>query len=345
MAKVRLADVIDEVVYMDLESEIKPEKTAFFESGVVISDPLATQLANADGQTGVLPFWLDLDPDSEPNYSSDLDTEATPEKVSQGEQATRKSFLNKGWSAMNLARELQTGTDAMRHIKNRFDTWWVRQWQRRVVATTKGIFNANVAGNVTADGSAGDMVYDISQETTVGLSSANYFSRSAFTTAVYTLGDYADQLSAILVHSVIMKRMVDNDDIDFILDSEGKATIPTYMGHRVIVDDGSPVIAGTTSGFRYVSTLFGQAVFAYGEGSPLYPMEMDRNPQSGHGGGEEQIWERKTWLIHPVGHSNLGAEVNGNGLSQNLADLADETNWTRTHFRKSVPVAFLVTNG
>jgi hypothetical protein len=343
--RVRLEDIINKTVFMDLAAEARPELTAFFESGVVVRDPLADALAAADGQDGVLPFWLDLDPDKEPNYSSDQEDEATPDKVVQSEQRTRKSHLNNGWSAMDLARELQMGTDAMRHIRNRLDTWWVRQWQRRVIATTRGLWAANVAGNLTTHGVAGDMTLDISIEDGAAATSANRFSRSAFTAVNFTMGDHVDDIRAILVHSVIYKAMIDNDDIEFIRDSKGEMTIPTYMGKRVIVDDMCPVIPGTTSGFRYVSTLYGAAAFAYGEAHPIVPFEVERNPASGHGGGNETLWSRKTWLIHPAGHSNTGAVKTGNAGSQTLADLRNATNWTRTHFRKNVPLAFLITNG
>lgn len=345
MAKVRLTDVIDVKVYQDLPAEHNPELTSFFESGVVIRDPLADSLANASGQDAELPYWLDIDPSIEPNYSTDQDGVATPLKVSQDSVRTRKAYLNQGWSAMDLARELQTNTDAMAHIKNRVDKYYTRQWQRRTVATTKGILNANIAGNLD-NGTAGDMVNDISIEDGDASTSANWFSRAAFNTARFTMGDHVDNLAAMLVHSVIAKRMSDNDDIDFIMDSKGEKAIPTFMGHRIIIDDGVPVIAGGTTGFRYVTTLYGKAAFAYGSGTPMVPVELDRVPAQGDGGGDETLWVRKTWLIHPAGHDNLNATSSeAGGLSQNLADLALETNWHRKHFRKNVPIAFLITNG
>lgn len=342
MATVQLSNIINKTVFMDLKSEHRPELTALFTSGVVVRDPLADALCAADGLDGTLPFWADLDPTVEPNYSSDLATTSTPKNISQNSQKTRKAFLNDSWSAMDLAREVQMGVDAMQHIRNRLDEFWVRQWQRRVIATIRGI----LANNIASD--AGDMIYDISIQTTTGLAASNYFSRAAFTTALYTMGDHASNLAAIVVHSVVMKRMVDNEDIDYILDSEGKASIPTYMGLRVIVDDSSPTIAGTGSpaSVRYVSTIFGKAAFAYGEAMPLHAIEVQRYPDKGHGGGEEVLHSRKTWLIHPLGHSNDNATASaGNGKTQNLADLALAINWSRTHYRKNVPMAFLITNG
>ena len=67
----RLANIIDVTVFQDLPPEDYPEKTALFQSGVVTRNALLDQLANAPGKTAELPFWKDLDPTVEQNYSND----------------------------------------------------------------------------------------------------------------------------------------------------------------------------------------------------------------------------------------------------------------------------------
>ena len=54
------------------------------------------------------------------------------------------------------------------------------------------------------------------------------------------------------------------------------------------------------------------------------------------------IGERKTWLIHPFGHQVNGTPTAEGGFTN--AELALNTRYTRVVDRKSVPVAFLVTN-
>jgi hypothetical protein len=104
-----------------------------------------------------------------------------------------------------------------------------------------------------------------------------------------------------------------------------------------------PVIAGGTSGFKYTSILFGAGAFGYGEGSPAVPVEVDRDPAKGVGSGLETLWERKTWLIHPSGFNFTSASVASE--SATLAELRTASNWSRVFDRKSIPMAFLVTNG
>ena len=248
---------------------------------------------------------------------------------------SRKAFLNKGLSASDLASELAMGPRAMEHIRARVDTYWTRQWQRRLIASCNGVYADNVANN------AGDMVVNVAVEATGSQTASTKFNRDSFTDAVYTMGDAGDSLRAIAVHSRVMAQMVKNDDIVYIPDSQGMLTIPTYMGLRVIVDDSMTVTAGSTSGFKYTSVLFGEGAFAYGDGAPLVPVEVERQEAQGNGAGVETLWTRKTWILHPSGYQNTGTPAS---FSFTPAELAADAAWSRVVERKNVPLAFLVTN-
>lgn len=342
----RLANIIDVQVFQDIPAENNPEIHALFQSGVVVRNQLLDNLANAPGKTAELIFWKDLNPDDEQNYSNDDPADvAVPKQLAQDDMIARKAFLNQGWTESDLAAELAIGGNAMRRIRARIDNYWMGRWQRRVVKTAVGVMLQNVAND------GGDMVKDISLQTLVGQTDANLFSRNAMTAAAFTLGDQFEDLRAILVHSVVAQRMIDNDDIVYVADSQGNLSIPTYMGKRVIIDDGAPVIAGTTSGYRYVSILFGAGAFGYGEGTPEVPVAVEREEAQGNGGGVETLWSRKTWIIHPLGHTFTSNTVTGpsgkntNNISPTDANLALAANWDRVYFRKNIPLAFLITNG
>jgi len=336
MATTRLSDIIDVTVFRDLPAVNGPEKTAFFESGIVTRNALLDELANAAGKTAELPFWKDLDGSIETNYSSDDPTSsATPQKVVQGEQITRKAFVNQGWQVADLASELAMGAKAMDHIRARTDTYFMRQWQRRLIAASNGVLADNIAND------SGDMVVDVASESIAGQTASTKFNRDSFTEAVYSLGDMATQLSAMAVHSQVMQQMVKNDDIVYIPDSQGQLTIPTYMGLRVIVDDGMTVTAGSTNGFKYTSVLFGAGAFGYGVGSPDTPVEVEREAAQGDGGGIETLWLRNTWILHPFGFQQTGTP---SGNSFTLAELGTAGVWDRVIERKNIPLAYLITN-
>lgn len=336
MATTRLSDIIDVVVYQDLPQVNGPEKTALFQSGIVTRTPLLDSLANSPGKTAELPFWNDLDGSVEVNYSTDDPSqEATPQKIVQGEQIARKSFVNQGWQAADLASELAMGGTAMEAIRARTSQYFQRQWQRRLLAAVNGVIAGNAANN------DGDMGVDVAVESVAGQSSDTRFNRDVFTEAVFTMGDAKDALQAIVVHSAVHKQMVKNDDIVYMPDSDGSLTIPTYMGLRVIVDDGMPVTAGTTDGFKYTSVVFGQGAFGYGEGSPEVPVEVEREAAKGNGGGIETLWERNTWLLHPFGFQQTGTPA---GESFTQAELAQAARFTRVLDRKLIPISYIVTN-
>jgi len=336
MPTTKLSDIIDVTIFRDLPQIEGPEKTRFFESGIITRNGLLDELANAPGKSIELPYWNDLDGSAEVNYSSDDPaSSATPQKVTQGEQTARKAFVNQGWQAADLASELAMGGTAMEAVRARTDRYFARQWQRRLIAATNGVLADNVAND------SSDMVIDVAAEATGDQDAATRFNRDAFTEALYTAGDSAEMFTTIAVHSAVMAQMVKNDDIDFIPDSLGMATIPTYMGKRVIVDDGLTVTAGSTSGFKYTSVLFGPGAFGYGVGSPITPVAIDRNEEQGDGGGIETLWVRNTWLLHPFGFEQTGTP---SGISFTQAELATAAVWSRVLDRKLVPLSYLVTN-
>ena len=336
MATVRLSDIIDVTVFQDLPAVNGPEKTAFFESGIATRNPVLDGLASQPGKVAELPFWKDLDATDEPNLSSDNPaSDGTPLKVTQGEQNSRKAFLNQGWSATDLAVELAMGDNALQHIRNRTDTYWQRQWQRRLISAVQGIHADNAAND------SGDMTHDIASESVASQGAGTKWSQQAFIDAAYTMGDMVDGVTAIAVHSTVAKQITEQNGAEDVRDSEGQLLYRAFLGRRIIVDDGLPAVAGTTDGVKYLSALFGPAAVGGGEGAPNVPVEIDRDASNADGAGVEELWTRKTWLLHPLGFQHTGAPA-GNSFS--LAELKAATQWDRVVERKNVPMAFLWTN-
>lgn len=345
MAATQFADIFDVTIYSALPPVNSPEKTAFFESGVVMRNALLDQLANSPGKDAVLPFWKDIDLSSAPNQSSDNPADiAVPDKVTQGAQRAYKFALSKGWATSDLASDIAMGARAMEHIKGRTSNYWTHWWQNYLQATALGVMANNIAaaGGVVNNS---DMVRSVASESIAGQSSATKFNADAFTDAVYTMGDSASDLKAICVHPMVMAQMVKANDIDFIPSADGKIMIKTYKGMRVIDSEAMPVLAGATDGFKYVSVIFGEGAFGYGVGNPSKPVAVDRNEAAGNGSGIETLWERKHWYLHPFGYAAVTEPAGqAHTLGYTIAELQTATTWQRVVPRKTIPMAFLITN-
>lgn len=334
-----ITDVVVPEIYRNYIAENNPEKTAFFQSGVIVRDSVFDALAREGGRIVHMPFWKDLNPDTEPSYSDDSMTAMEPDKIIAGEMLSRVAYCNQAYRTPDLITEL-AGSNPMQRIRNRFGEYWARQYQRRIIAIIKGIYADNVAND------SGDMVKDVSGTNIQNDDDAKFTAENAID-AMATSGDRQDEYRVVAVHGDIYTRMKKNDLIDFIPDSQGALTIPTWKGLVVVVDDNLPTVDAAGSGDndaakKYTSIFFGQNLFAYGEGLPLNPVEIERQALQGNGGGMEVIIERKTQLIHPFGFSFLSASVTGQ--SPNLTNLANAANWNRVMDRQNIQMAFLVSN-
>jgi hypothetical protein len=184
----QLADVIipDEFTAYQVENSLV--STALFQSGVAVPNGEMSSQLNAGAESFTVPFWNDL-PDVEADITSDDPTIlSTPQKISAAKQIVRKSFVHASWSEMSLASEL-SDSSALERIQSRVQSYWDRQWEKRLIASLRGVLLSNVANN------SSDMVTDISGAT----GSAADFSASAVIDAAGTLGDRLDDMKAIVM--------------------------------------------------------------------------------------------------------------------------------------------------
>lgn len=348
MATVRISNIINPTVYGDIISVDRPETAAFYRSGVMIKNDYLNILAQG-GTVGDIRYWNDLNAGDEPNYSNDNPADiAVPKNVAMGEMFFRKAYLNQGWAQADLVADLMK-RNPMTHIKARTDAYWQEVIQKRLIASLQGVLADNIAND------AGDMVNDVSTTLVGDITSANLFSADAVTLAAFSMGVSRNKLAAIAVHPMIKMRMINQDRIDYIQDSKTGLVMERYMGLEVIEDEGLPYTAAEGTGdaddaAKYTSILFGKNSVAWGEGNPLVPVEVERQASQATGGGVETLWERKEWIIHPLGLSFTSNTLTGTSgqspvVSANYADLKLAANWDRKFDRKLIPFAFIVTNG
>lgn len=325
MSTTQLTDVIVPAQFTDYLHQNLMERTALVASGIMASNQAITDQLRVGAHSFTVPFWRDLGNEEANRVNDDPDDHSTPLKIQAGRQVVRKSYLHQSWSAMNLASEL-AGDDALDRIQERVTEYWNRQAQRRLMATLNGI----LADNVANDG--GDMVMDISSEA----GDAANFSPEAVIDACGTLGDAMDSVVGIALHSVLYRRALKADLIEFVQPSAGSMRLPTYRGLAVIVDDGMPEADDV-----YTCVLFGHGGIGYGSSPPNIAQgtEVENLPSAGQGGGQQILHSRVHLAVHPLGFRWTESAVAGE--SPSIAELATAANWDRSVERKAVPLAFL----
>lgn len=343
----QIADVVVPEIFTPYTQQMTEEKSRLVQSGVVARDPAIDQLLAGGGLTFNVPSFRDLDNDDD-NVSTDNNaSNSTPNKIGTSQEIAVRLSRNNSWSTMDLTAAL-AGADPQQAIASRVADYWVRRLQRAFVATMQGVFADNDAAPTGDDThTQGDLTNDISGG---GFQAGvTDFSAEAFLDALVTIGDSQEDLVAVMVHSIVYNRMQKNNLIDFIPDSRGETEIATFLGREVIIDDGLPNPSGAgaaqTAAGIFHTWILGTGAVRWGVGSPKVPTEVDREPSAGDGGGQEILYSRVEWAIHPSGHAYIGTPPNGGPSNAATANnLAAAGSWSRVFpERKQIKIARLIT--
>lgn len=336
---VRISDVVVPEIFTGYTQQITESKSRLIQSGAITRDESIDNMLVGGGLTFNTPSFKDLDDDDANVSTDDPDVSSTPKKIGTATEISVRLSRNNSWSTMDLAASL-AGADPAGSISGRVGQYWTRQLQKVFIATAKGIFADNDAAPSGSEHTQYDMTYDIKGGSYVD--GVTTFSAEAFIDAAATMGDSQEDLGIVCMHSVVYARARKNNLIDYIADyaNPGAQSIPTFLGRIVIVDDAMPVSSGV-----YQTWLFGGGSFRLGIGAAEVPTEVHRAPAAGNGGGQETLYSRVEWCLHPVGHQYAGTPASGgpgNGTGSN--DLANAGSWKRVFTeRKQIKIARLVT--
>jgi hypothetical protein len=344
MALVQVADVVVPRIFNPYVQQISEIKSRLVESGALQMSPLLDAKLAAGGLTFDFPSFKDLADDAE-NIVTDAaiaygSGDAVPGNIGTADEIAVRLFRHKSWSSSQLAATL-AGADPMQAIAARVANYRQRRLQAAFIATMKGVFADNSAAPSGSEHVEDDLTYSIAGTYSAGVTT---FSAEALIDAVLTMGDSLEDLTMMMMHSVPYGRLLKNNLIDFVPDSEGRLTIPTFMGRRIILDDSMPVTDNNPN-VDYETWLFGEGAVQLGVGAPPIQTETDRKPEAGNGGGQEVLHHRWYWTIHPVGHKWAGSAANGgptNAATSN--NLAHAGSWQRVYTeRKQIKIARLIT--
>lgn len=330
-AETLIADVITPELFTPATIEVTATLSAFWQSGVLDNDPQFAAIATGAGKSVNLPFWQDLTGGSQIVTDTDV---LTTQKIQMVQDEAQIHERAGAWSDNDLAGIL-SGSDPSTQVENRVGAWWERDMQSMILSTLRGVFSAS-------DNSMVGNTNDIYLAAGTVFTDANYLNGSTFIDSEGKLGDAASKLVAIAMHSAVERNLRKNDLIDFIPDSQGKLTVSTFQGLRVIVDDGMTVET-INSAAVYSTYLFGLGAFAWGPGrkdiaikggapGSTWETEFGRVPLA----GQNIFINRRRFILHPRGVRYLG--VAQAKSSPTNTELQNGTNWTRVYEAKNVRI-------
>ena len=347
----KIADVIVPEIFTQYVIEKTAEKSRILQSGIAIANPKLNELVTAGGLTINMPFWNDLAGDDE--VLSD-NTALTPDKIGADKDVATLLMRGKAWGANDLAGAL-AGDDPMDAIAERVSDFWARKEQKILVSVLEGVFaSATMANHVLNK-------------------STEALEASIILDGKQLLGDSADSLQAMLVHSAVFTALQKQNVIEYVSGGTGPSNspiqIPTYLGYQIIIDDGMPVEqkykktsdVALVSGKNYytlsdeVYTLVktpdvDDIADYYDEDYKEYTTYLFARGSIGRGegvpvsmvstetdrdslAGEDYLINRKAMVIHPMGIRWVGTPA---GVTPTNAELATGANWERVYEDKNI---------
>lgn len=310
----KIADVIVPEIFTPYVIEKTAEKSRLLSSGIAVASEKLNQLIAGGGITLQMPFWKDLQGDDE--VLSDQRA-LTPGKIGSGKDIAALLLRGKAWGANDLAGAL-AGDDPMNAIAERVSDYWARREQKILLSVLKGVFASTSMANHILDrktkGIGAEVILDGKQ----------------------LLGDSADQLEALFMHSAVYTQLQKQNLIEYVSGGTGPSgspiQIPTYLGYNIVIDDGAPV----TSDGIYTTYLFARGVVARGTGVPVaqVPTETDRDSLA----GEDILINRIAQVIHIYGVKWKGEPANEADSTPANSDLEIGTNWERVYEDKNIGI-------
>lgn len=340
------------------------ELSALVRSGIATPDATVGQLINGTPQGGrfiTLPFYNALSGDD------DVFSEEALGVSNVTTDALNATLLmrQKAWGATDLAHVLG-GSDPMAAIAKLISDWWVEKEQAIYLSVMKGILDPTA-------GALKMHVNDISGAT----GTASNISVGATLDTKQCLGDHYGSLGIAFMHSATYTQLQKNQNITTEYDATLQIKIETYLGYRVVIDDGMPYLcyeeaassdadaiavtaeniadiqkhcatqleAGTSYVKKMAQPIYdtyfvGQGAFIRQDGTPagFIGTETDRDKL----GATDFLINRRCMIIHPRGLSwNTQAVYPAGHYYPNNTMLATPENWTLKTHHKKCPIAML----
>lgn len=315
----------DEEVFTGMMQEADYWKTPIIASGIVQQDSSIMDLIGEKGNVATIPIYKPLDANEsgmEPLNNDGL-TDNTPTEISGDKQTCMLIQRMKAFKAKDFTKEL-TGADPMTLIRNKIAGYYAQVWEIELMNIAAAVLGVSALSNHVLDLASKDKqieagtIYDVEQA---------------------ALGDMADGLGLIVMHSMIYKQYKKLDMVDFdkytvagmIKDA---ITLPTIAGKHVLVTDSHT----KDSSGNYLTYLFGEGAFlSCDKNNYENQYTTDYDPETS--AGVEKFYTKQGKVLHPNGISlavdNIAKE------SPTKAELGTAANWSLKYNTKNVKMGLI----
>lgn len=319
MASTRISDLFIQDLATSYKAQSSLAKNAFFMSGVAFQDPRVTPLMDATqgGQLISMPYFNALTDGGYNIGNDDPSQKSTPDKIDTGYETAVKTFMNKSYSVMDLAALAISG-DPMVAINAGIQKYWTNVSEARIIAATTGIIADSIANHDS------DLLYDISLQTGAGQNA--YLNAAVMNTAAGYLGESMTDIKVVCVHPAVFTNLRNLNIIATMQEGATRTLFQTYEDYFIIVDKNMPKVKVDDTHYAYYTYMYGSNALTYQYGNPGVEYEIDRDPASGNGAGEEILYTRRCDLVLPRGYQTVAA---GGKAGLNEATLATAGTWTR----------------
>lgn len=326
----------DEEVFSGMMQEVDYWKTPIIASGIVRQDPSIMELIGEKGNVATIPIYKPLDAyaDGMEALNNDGLTDNTPVEIAGDKQTCMLIQRMKAFKAKDFTKEL-TGADPMTHIRNKIAGYYRQVWEAELM---------NIAQACLGVAALSDHILDLAAKDKAIEAGTIYDAEQA------ALGDMAEGLGLLVMHSMIYKEYKKMDMVEFskyVVEGviKQEITLPTIAGKHVLVTDNFTVNKVTTGSGESAVTKNVYNTFLFGEGAFLscdknnYKNQYttDYDPESS--AGVEKFYTKQGKVLHPNGLSlavdNIAKE------SPTKTELGKAANWSLKFDTKNVKMGVI----
>jgi len=276
----RLQDLVTRPEFLSYQREDIYNNCKWIQSGAVVRNSALD--ARAGGVKVQVPFFKPIDPTEvviQDNDTWGAGGYVAPERITAGEQVMPIIHRVVAYASSDLAA-MGSGTDPMAAIRSYITKATNRLRTRTLISQLNGVFGAALAGNAL----------DVSQAT-AGAAEANFLSAANVIRAKHLLGERAEELSIIAMHSSVYAYLTAIGALTFstsALSTGGAITwggggvgltsdsVANFMGLRVVVDDLIAPTVNAGGADQFPVYLMTQGAIAEGVQQEMR-IEADRN--------------------------------------------------------------------